>query len=285
MATSTSLISHYLYWFKEHLAVNKLGNLTVIGSIFWMLLLAPWLVCAEGMPVVLATPEFPPHFSEQSAGQGYYSEIVREALARAGYSLDVKFAPFERAIQMAEHNDINGILGALLTAERQNKFYYSDPVVDVELSLFGRADEPVSFDSLHDLRGYKIGVMRGASISEAFDHADYLDKQEVTSQLQNLSKLISKRIDLFACEKQHVAHLIEQHHPEWQDQVTALVPALDVRSVHIMLSKDNPAHQTIIEHFNLQLAAMRADGTYQHIASNHRSELSPELLQALGCKH
>lgn len=248
-----------------------------------MLIMAPFALAESANLVVLATPEFPPHFSQSSTGQGYYTEIVREALARAGYSLEVRFVPFERAMQTAQHGDISGILGGLKTTQRQQMFYFSEPVVEVEIALFGRANEDYAYQSLADLKGYRVGVMRGASISPEFDQAEHFDKHQVTSQLQNLSKLMSGRIDLFACEKQHIFHQIDAHHPEWRGKVKALEPLLDVRPVHIMLTKDKSHHQTIIEQFNQQLAKMRADGSYQHFVEKHRGELSDEMLDKLDC--
>ena len=65
--------------------------------------------------LVFATLNAPPYFGENLAGGGFYTEISREAFQRVGYTFEVEFMTWNRALELAKRGDYAGMLGMYIT--------------------------------------------------------------------------------------------------------------------------------------------------------------------------
>src|SRR5690606_5762877 len=64
---------------------------------------------------------------------------------------------------------------------------------------------------IRHLRDLRFGMIRGATVSPAFDQADFLYKEPVADVLQNLDKLSSERIDIAVTDKYTAADAMVLH--------------------------------------------------------------------------
>lgn len=69
---------------------------------------------------------------------GYIIEITREALRRVGYTLEVKFVPWKRAIEIAKDGDVDGVIGTNYSDERAQTYRLTDVVYQEENGFFGK---------------------------------------------------------------------------------------------------------------------------------------------------
>ena len=176
---------------------------------------------AEQRTIVLATVDWEPMMGENLPKGGFYTEITRQAFERGGYSLEVNFVPWKRALEAARRGKYDGRLGAYYNNERAQDFDYSELVYVDEVVFFRRKGEPpATYQSLRDLVPYEIGVTRGlAYIDSLTEEEPSLKLLEVNDTEQNLTKLMAKRIDLFPAGKVYILHMLQTKYPDWKDQI------------------------------------------------------------------
>lgn len=110
---------------------------------------------------------------------------------------DLQRQPWKRALDKAFAGQ-GMIFGISKTTERLKHLSFSESLYDDSVWLVTRCDSQFPFNTLSDLKGKKIGVVRGASAGEEFDaQANKLFKiEDDTGQTQGrFTKLYNKRMD------------------------------------------------------------------------------------------
>lgn len=244
------------------------------GKTFWVLLLL--FVCfmrlqgAEDKKVVLVTPSYEPFYGPALKNDGYISAISREVFLRLGYSLEIVYMPWVRAVKMVKEGKYDGVLGAYYKSERKAYFYYSLPLEAVEIVICCKKNLAVSrYDSLRELEKYKIGVVRGYVNEEEFDEADYLSKYESSSSEENLKVFMANRIDMIVDSRKLILFLLRKEYPRQTDQVVFLTPVLRKHYLHIIFSKKVAGSEELTRQFNRVLQQMINDGTVDKIKKEY----------------
>ncbi|WP_395402106.1 substrate-binding periplasmic protein [Pseudoduganella sp. UC29_106] len=113
-------------------------------------------------------------------------------------SFDLKRYPWPRA----ERHAINGdglIFGLPKSAERERTLRFSEPTVSNTLWLVTRSDQTFAFNSMADLRGKKIGAVRGYGYGDEFERARsaglFRVEDDLPSRAMRLQRLLLKRVD------------------------------------------------------------------------------------------
>src|SRR5262245_34160128 len=99
---------------------------------------------ADDRSVHLACNNFPPHKIEKPADDGnagFDIDIVGEALKRIGWSTEISFMPWKRALELAERGQYDGLCSCSYTKEREAKLLFSDELGAVSVGLFARSAE------------------------------------------------------------------------------------------------------------------------------------------------
>ncbi len=250
----------------------------------WLLALAGALlsVSARSEPAVeiveLATLDWPPYIGRELPDNGPVHSIVSQALARAGLSLRAEFRPWARAVEIARQGRMAGLFPEYLADERQADFLFSDPFPGGPIVLYRRAGEDLDFvadpmeepeKALRGLSAQRFGVVRGYANTMAFDAADYLLKEEATSDEINLKKLAYDRVDLVVIDQLVAKHLLDGPLQEYAEQLEPMLPPLEYKTLHVAFSRAHPRGAAYCEAFNRGLAAMRADGSLQALLQRH----------------
>jgi len=196
---------------------------------------------------------------------GYLIEVTLAALKRVGYEARVQYCPWQRALyESMEAGAHDILLGAYSSPERRLKMAYSEPLGKVDICLFSLKSRRISYRSLRDLEPYRIGVVRGAMISEAFQGAG-LKCEAVSTVEQNLAKLLAGRIDLFVDKEYTTLHLLRGAFLAQADRVEALRPPLRSDHFYNAFPKRRPGSQKLLEDFNRGLRLVKEDGSYAAI--------------------
>ena len=77
----------------------------------------------------LTNGEWPPYLSEHLEHYGVVSRIVTEAFALEGVKVEYGFFPWKQAYELAESGEWDGSLIWLRTPEREQYFYFSEPIL------------------------------------------------------------------------------------------------------------------------------------------------------------
>lgn len=204
---------------------------------------------------------------------GIYPAIVRSAFERMGSKADIKAQPFRR--MMANLQQGTSGAGALIrTPEREAFADYSAPYYVEQLALYSATARKLHFESVADLAGHKLGVIRGWSYGKEFDAARaarLFEVEEVDSDEQNFEKLMLGRIDM-AVATQLAGDILAADRR--YAGITAFERQLNANTIHLVFNKKN-GYGDFLKRFDAEIREMQADGEIRRI-------VQAEQAQALG---
>lgn len=219
-------------------------------------------------PVVIDFDEANPPFmfADGGAAKGVYPLLIGEAFKRMGEPATLNTCPWKRCI--GEIDAGKAMVGGIYqNAERLAKYDYSKALFQEELVLFARADHPVTFNSVADLKDKHIGVIRGWSYTDEFDHArqnHLFTADEVASDQQNLQKLANGRLDAFVAIRQAGQALVAK--AGLTGKVVVLAKPIATNPTYLAAGKS--ANQSaILAKFDQAVAAMHQDGSFDKLVA------------------
>ncbi len=218
----------------------------------------------------MVTVDWAPYYGSEMTDNGVISVIVKTAFQRSGIQSSVKFIPWKRALKEVKSGKSDILMGAYYTSERNKTYLFSDPIYEVRVGLVALKSLGIGhYTKLQDLIPYTIGVGRGWANSEEFDQADYLNKKGATNQILNVRKLFKKRVDMISISFDVFRYEVATMSTHQLNEVVFIEPPLDISSLHLMISRQNPDKEKVINAFNLGLAAIKQDGTYDKILKEY----------------
>lgn len=219
---------------------------------------------AKSIDVV--TADWAPYYGSELEDNGFVSVLVLAAFERRGYTVNLDFMPWKRAMHRVEHGDADIVMGAYHSRERAEKYLFSDPFYTVTVGFATLPGLDIrEWKRLEDLKPYRIGVNRGWVNSDEFDAATFLTKDEATHQILNVRKLLAGRVDMIVTSVGVLNYEITQWSGPSPKQIVFLEPPLARHGLHLIAAIGNPQATAIIRDFNQGLAHIREDGTYAKI--------------------
>jgi len=232
-----------------------------------LLLAAP----ARAETLHLVANYWEPFTGEQLEKQGAASDLVRTAMARSGYDVDIKIEPWARALNEIDNGHVDGVVAVWRTTERADHIAFSDAYFLNHLVLVARKERHFKFTSLADLTGLTIGVGRAYDYNNELQSADNFLKEPATTAELNFKKLSAGRIDL-VLEDNCIAQYVQREKIDGFDfdrDLEIISPQVYDIPLYFGMSRLHPHFELVIESFNRALADMKKDGSYQAILANH----------------
>ena len=148
-------------------------------------------------------------------------------------------------------------------------------------SIIYGAECTFEHDDINSLEGKIIGTIRGYGYSEDFINATNFKRENVADFMQNIKKLIAKRIDLTLEDEIVANYQIEQENPKLFERIRFLKTPLSYRNLYISSGYKNPRHKEIIEAFDKGLKIIKTNGTLADIMNSYSRKrlLSQPALQ------
>lgn len=228
------------------------------------------LVQAETLRI--ATLEWSPYVGADLPGQGLAARILHEALALEGMQAELVFLPWQRALNDASAGRYDALMPAYLSTERAALFHTSMPLLDSQLGFFRRRDQAIAFTDLDSLRPYRIGVVRGYVNREDFDRADYLHKEVVTHDWQNLEKLLRGRLDLAVVDRYTGYHLLARHAPALRERLEFIEQPLAVKPLYVLVPRSRLDGQQLNARIDRSLRTLHRSGRIEQMVAQARLE-------------
>lgn len=227
---------------------------------------------AQGQTLRVATLEWAPYVGSDLPGNGLASRILNEALALNGDKAELVFLPWQRALNETREGRFDALMPAYLSPDRSQDFYTSMPLLDSQLGFFRRRDRalPINPRDLDTLRPYRIGVVRGYVNQEGFDAADFLNKDVVGSDWQNLEKLLRGRIDLAVVDRYTGYQLLSQNAPALREQLEFVDPPLEVKPLYVLVPKKRAEGEALAASLDRGLRTLRRSGRLQQLIAEAR---------------
>lgn len=240
----------------------------------WLLLLAAGLPLAAARAetvLTIATGELPPYVSAQPQ-QSFLTDLLHEVGHQMNVRFRLVFMPWKRSERYVEEKRVWAAVPYVPTPERNVRFYFSAPLYPKKTVFFyysasGRPKQ-ISYQQLHELRGYRIGTVRGYFYEKMLQEAQ-LSLSFSSGEEQGLGMLHAGRIDLLPALETTGWYLVGKLFPTERQHFFTVDKPLDVGANYLMTAQDYPNGQQLLQRFNTALQAVKSNGSYQRIARKH----------------
>jgi polar amino acid transport system substrate-binding protein len=207
-----------------------------------------------------------PYYGKDLKKGGYITEVIRQSFNRVGYSIEVKWLPWKRALSLAEKGKVHGLGGAYYTKDRAKNFYFSKSILTLQIVFMKKKGTNITYRNLRGLKGKRIGIGRGYAIPEKVQAAKYLTFDEAPDMEVNLKKLMAGRLDIILGTKQLNMYLVNTKYPQYRNKLEVTGKPVKNQTVHLAISKrasGNPSK--IVKDFDKGLRMIQKDGTLKKI--------------------
>jgi len=160
------------------------------------------LLGSQGAPareLLVVSEAFAPYvFEERGQATGFDYDVSKAVLARMGHTLKLSFAPWRRALLMAQKGEVDALLdiGRGDQNEREDFLAFPDEALSgTRVTLFYLKRKPFRYEGLFSLAGKTVGTLAGYAYSPDFANAPYFQREPVETHEQNLRKLLRGHID------------------------------------------------------------------------------------------
>lgn len=232
-----------------------------------LLLLPPLLALAE--PLRLVADPWPPFTDRRLPANGLASDLVVQALKRAGYDSHYAEVPWERAVWGLQRGDYDVLINAWYSADREAFGHYSQPYLVNRVRFLQRMGSGIRFASLSDLYPHRIAVVRGYAYAKAFDSDEQLRKVGAVSFESAARMLHAGRVQL-ALEDELVARYhLGRELRAIRGELEFLPLPLSENGLHILVRLSHPEHREIATRFDRAIQTMHEDGSYAATFRRH----------------
>jgi polar amino acid transport system substrate-binding protein len=217
----------------------------------------------------LVFEDYPPYeFLDQGQPTGIHVSLLREVAERLNIRLRLESLPWLRAIDLAEHGEVDGIFSLFRTAERERFLVFPEQPLSLETNvLLTSARRPVAVARRDDLRGLSVGVVAGNAYGAWFDSADWIDRQPVTGSERLLLKQADARTDVSVSNVSVARFLIERL--QLQEQILVLDFVISEEPLYVAFPRARgEASQRLASQFGAALRELREAGRSEHPEAN-----------------
>lgn len=252
--------------------VRRMLTLAALGTVLGLVGIPTR--AAEGNPtsIRIATGEWPPYTSEVLNGNGIACKLISEAFAAAGVEVTYVFYPWNRSIELSRRGGIEATATWFESPDRRADFLLSDPLFDSKFLLYYLKDKPITWQTIDDLNGIKIGTTKGYFYGEAFVQAEKSRKITViraSSDEINLKNLLLGRLDAFPLDQRVAEYMFANDLPAADAaRIGHSAVAVHSRPQHLLISRKAANGEALIRLFNQGLSTIRHNGTYERIVSD-----------------
>lgn len=222
-----------------------------------------------GGTVKAGTVEWAPYYGKDLNDGGFMTEITRKALKRAGWDYQIEFMAWNRAIGLCKQGKLDMVQGAYFSEEREKEFLVTDSYAASELVFFAKTGSGISYQKLEDLKGKKVGLIKGWTYPDSITKASFLTIEYTDKTESNIKKLIAGRVDLIVGSRKVVIDVANRKVPGKIDQLVILDPPITKNPLINVISRKTANGKDVVDAFNKGLKMIQEDGTYDAILKKH----------------
>jgi polar amino acid transport system substrate-binding protein len=235
-------------------------------------LCAFFLLCSNATiadELKLATSPWSPYVDENMPGKGLAIKIVTTALARAGYSTELKIESWTRTLEGTDIGVYDVIPTAWYSEKRAQSFAFSKPYLTNKIMFLKRKDDAFTFNSLSDLNSRIIGIIPNYAYGHEFDESGNFFRVNSKHLVENLTKLQLGQINLTLDDERVLLHDLNKYMSNSRDEFEILLKPISVNGLHIAVSKKRPDNGKIVAAFDKAIEEMKRDGEFEKILNEY----------------
>ena len=229
----------------------------------------------------LGSGDWPPYTQNVPGNYGLVTELVEATVTQMRLLPRIQWLPWKRNESFLSHGKIYANFPYRKTAERSLKYDFSEPLMYTTTQLYynKKSVTPVSFEKFSDLKGVRIGGVRGYSYIGDFQ-AGGAQLTMVNSDLQLVKLLISNRVNFAALDSFGGFSLLNDLTQLKSFEIGMIAKPLYQKSPsRLMVSRHYPNYKQLLRHFNRALLCIKENGIYQKIVLKHAP--NPQLYRQL----
>ncbi|GJM29417.1 MAG: hypothetical protein DHS20C17_20520 [Cyclobacteriaceae bacterium] len=212
----------------------------------------------------LASDIWPP-FTNVEPHRSFATDLVEEALKRAGISSDTEILEFQEVMDGIRQGEFHGSAALWYSEDREQILLFSAPYLQNQLILVGLKGADVSMTSLAELTEKKVAVVGNYAYGSEVKDAMNVTFVKGKNDQQNLERLLKQEVDYILVDALLMEYLLTHQQEEVNKYLQVGKVPLFKRALHFAIRKDIEGAQSIIERFNKRIIKMMADGTYNNI--------------------
>lgn len=202
-------------------------------------------------------------------------ELVQHVVADMGCKLDVVQGSWLELLTLLKNGDVDFVLGASKTTEREEFAFFSEPYRQERFELYVRKEQiGLPYTGLKEFisAGHKVGVVNeyyyGDEVAELYadDNLRPLFVGAIISEL-NMARLLDEEIDGLLEDSFVGASILRRKGLDKYIQAHSI--SLGSADVYVMFSKVSVSAEQV-QQFNAGLARLREDGRYNQIVDKYR---------------
>lgn len=217
--------------------------------------------------VTIAYTEYSPYYGAELPEQGPIMQIIKEAMQLVDIEIKSEQLPWARAYEWTKRGLYDGLCCAWVRQQRLKYFHYSKGLPDTRVALFKLKQRDLAFGKISDLKGQRIGIVRGFAKPQSLTAAG-IELFASDSDIQNFRKLLAERID-FVLADSATANITLENFAQQRHLIEELSPALQQESQHLVFPKRKKNAAALMQSFNKGLETLKRTGRYQQILIQH----------------
>ncbi|BDQ64912.1 substrate-binding periplasmic protein [Shewanella xiamenensis] len=226
-------------------------------------------------PVRLVTEAWPPmSFEQDGVPTGFGVELVNQLQARIGQQEKIEILPWARAYAIANSAPNILLFATSISDEREAHFDFIGPIATSKITLYAKAEDPISIKQLADVSAAGIVGVYRESVG-----AQLLQQQGVTSLLvasfpqQSAKQLLFSRVRFWCQADLAVKHILE----DVGAKDSAIKPVYIIAEIHLYLafSKGTPAET--VQRWQVELEKLKESGEFAKVYQKWFGALQPPL--------
>ena len=243
-------------------------NQTWLGIYLVSLLFFQGSTCHSKDFIIIANPQQPFKFQENSQVKGIDVEILDHLMNKLNMAYEIQLIRSDSRIQAQARSGKVDML--ILFSKKPSRMVYliypSQSYVNLTWNFFiQKKDEGrIQFNTLSDLKGLRIGATKDISYTPEFWNAD-LNLQLVSRNDLQISKLLKNRIDVVPLNT--ITTLYEEKKRGTLSKLSYLPKPLKSKPYYNVFTRasTHPDKERIIREYDNIIKEMKSDGTIQKI--------------------
>ncbi|MGB0259299.1 MAG: substrate-binding periplasmic protein [Coraliomargarita sp.] len=219
---------------------------------------------AQATSLTMASDVWQP-FTDEFQKTRFAIDLVHSALGRAGIKPETKILEKWTVPADLKAGKYDGCGAMWYSKEREDFLLFSEPYLENRLILIGQKGSKVDVNSLSELAGKKLILVKGYAYGDILDTANGVLIGYGANDIDNIGAVLKGVADYALVDELLLAHLAKEHKTKAEDKLAVGSKPLSINPLHLAIRKDIPGAQAIITSFNKQIRIMLADGSYNRI--------------------
>ncbi|MEM2122065.1 MAG: transporter substrate-binding domain-containing protein [Candidatus Bathyarchaeia archaeon] len=224
----------------------------------------------KDLPLIVADPYPPYQYIDRGRILGLDHDLVVNAFKTSGLDVRIELHPWDECIRMLDNGVADAIFQIVKTPERERKYLFSDLLRKAVTVLLYKSNVPhfgLNIDSKieRQLRGLRLGLVKGYSYGAPIDDLKGIVKVEVDGQEDLLTGLVDGRFDAALIDRGVSIYLIDKL--GFKGKLEEVKGFTITRELYLAFRRDKVS---LLKSFNEGLKRIRLNGLYERIFQEYK---------------